>query len=124
MRPGTRVIAAEPAGADDAARSLAAGRIIPLEQAATIADGLRTSLSERTFPLIQQNVDGIVTVSEDSIVAAMRRIWEVLKIIIEPSCAVPYAAIMEQKINVSGKRIGIILTGGNVDLDALPWLAK
>ena len=124
MRPGTRVIAAEPAGADDAARSLAAGRIIPLEQAATIADGLRTSLSERTFPLIQQNVDGIVTVSEDSIVAAMRRIWEVLKIIIEPSCAVPYAAIMEQKIDVTGKRVGIILTGGNVDLDALPWLAK
>ena len=124
MRPGTRVIAAEPAGADDAARSLAAGRIIPLEQAATIADGLRTSLSERTFPLIQQHVDGIVTVSEDSIVAAMRRIWEVLKIIIEPSCAVPYAAIMEQKIDVTGKRVGIILTGGNVDLDALPWLAK
>jgi threonine dehydratase len=124
MRPGTRVIAAEPAGADDAARSLAAGRIIPLEQAATIADGLRTSLSERTFPLIQQNVDGIVTVSEDSIVAAMRRICEVLKIIIEPSCAVPYAAIMEQKIDVTGKRVGIILTGGNVDLDALPWLAK
>jgi threonine dehydratase len=123
-RPGIRVIAAEPAGADDAARSVAAGRLIPLEQAATIADGLRTSLSARTFPLIQQQVDGIVTVSEESIVAAMRRIWEVLKIIIEPSCAVPYAAIMEQKIDVSGKRVGIILTGGNVDLDALPWLVK
>ncbi len=123
-RLGIRVIAAEPAGADDAARSVAAGRLIPLEQAATIADGLRTSLSARTFPLIQQQVDGIVTVSEESIVAAMRRIWEVLKIIIEPSCAVPYAAIMEQKIDVSGKRVGIILTGGNVDLDALPWLVK
>jgi threonine dehydratase len=123
-RPGIRVIAAEPAGADDAARSVAAGRLIPLEQAATIADGLRTSLSARTFPLIQQQVDGIVTVSEESIVAAMRRIWEVLKIIIEPSCAVPYAAIMEGKIDVSGKRVGIILTGGNVDLDALPWLVK
>jgi len=123
-RPGIRVIAAEPAGADDATRSVAAGRLIPLEQAATIADGLRTSLSARTFPLIQQQVDGIVTVSEESIVAAMRRIWEVLKIIIEPSCAVPYAAIMEGKIDVSGKRVGIILTGGNVDLDALPWLAK
>ena len=124
VRPDIRVIAAEPAGADDAARSFAAGRIIPLEKASTVADGLRTSLGERNFPLIQQHVDGIVTVSEDSIVAAMRRIWEVLKIIIEPSCAVPYAAIMEQKINVSGKRVGIILTGGNVDLDALPWLAK
>ncbi len=123
-RPGIRVIAAEPAGADDAARSFAAGHIIPLEKASTVADGLRTSLGERNFPLIQQHVNGIVTVSEDSIVAAMRRIWEVLKIIIEPSCAVPYAAIMEQKINVSGKRAGIILTGGNVDLDALPWLAK
>lgn len=124
VRPDIRVIAAEPAGADDAARSFAAGRIIPLEKASTVADGLRTSLGERNFPLIQQHVDGIVTVSEESIVAAMRRSWEVLKIIIEPSCAVPYAAIMEQKINVSGKRVGIILTGGNVDLDALPWLAK
>jgi threonine dehydratase len=123
-RPGIRVIAAEPAGADDAARSFTAGHIIPLEKASTVADGLRTSLGERNFPLIQQHVDGIVTVSEESIVAAMRRSWEVLKIIIEPSCAVPYAAIMEQKINVSGKRIGLILTGGNVDLDALPWLAK
>ena len=123
-RPGLRVIAAEPAGADDAARSFAAGRIIPLEKASTVADGLRTSLGERNFPLIQQHVDGIVTVSEESIVAAMRRIWDVLKIIIEPSCAVPYAAIMEQKIDVSGKRVGIILTGGNVDLDALPWLVK
>ena len=123
-RPGIRVLAAEPAGADDAARSFAAGRIIPLEKPATIADGLRTSLGERNFPLIQQNVDDIVTVSEESIIAAMRRIWEVLKIIIEPSCAVPYAAIMEQKIDVAGKRVGIILTGGNVDLDALPWIAK
>jgi len=123
-RPGIRVIAAEPAGADDAARSFAAGRIIPLEKASTVADGLRTSLGERNFPLIRQHVDEVVTVSEESIVAAMRRIWEVLKIIIEPSCAVPYAAIMEQKIDVSGKRVGIILTGGNVDLDALPWLVK
>lgn len=123
-RPGIRVIAAEPAGADDAARSFAAGHIIPLEKTSTIADGLRTSLGEKNFPLIQQHVDGVVTVSEESIVAAMRRIWEVLKIIIEPSCAVPYAAIMENKIDVSGKRVGIILTGGNVDLEALPWMTK
>lgn len=123
-KPGIRVIAAEPAAADDAARSFAAGHIIPLDKTTTIADGLRTSLGERNFPIIQQNVDAIVTVSEESIVAAMRRIWEVLKIIIEPSCAVPYAAIMEKKIDVTGKRVGIILTGGNVDLDALPWMAK
>ncbi len=123
-RPGIRVIAAEPAAADDAARSFAAGHIIPLDKTTTIADGLRTSLGERNFPLIQQHVDGVVTVSEENIVAAMRRIWEVLKIIIEPSCAVPYAAIMENKIDVTGQRVGIILTGGNVDLDALPWMAK
>jgi threonine dehydratase len=123
-KPGIRVIAAEPAAADDAARSFAAGHIIPLDKTTTIADGLRTSLGARNFPLIQQNVDAIVTVSEESIVAAMRRIWEVLKIIIEPSCAVPYAAIMEKKIDVTGQRVGIILTGGNVDLDALPWMTK
>ncbi len=122
LRPGIRVIAAEPAAADDAARSFAAGHIIPPGTMTTVADGLRTSLGERNFPLIRQHVDGIVTVSEETIVAAMRRIWEVLKIIIEPSCAVPYAAIMENKIDVAGKRVGLILTGGNVDLDALPWL--
>lgn len=124
VKPGIRVIAAEPAEADDAARSFAAGRLIPLEKTSTIADGLRTSVGEKNFPLIQQNVDAIVTVSEESIIAAMRRIWEVLKIIIEPSCAVPYAAIMEHKIDVKGKRVGIILSGGNVDLDALPWMKK
>ena len=124
VRPGIRVIAAEPAAADDAARSFAAGHIIPLDKTTTIADGLRSSLGERNFPLIRQNVAGIVTVSEESIVAAMCRIWEVLKIIIEPSCAVPYAAIMERKVDVAGQRVGIILTGGNVDLDALPWMTK
>ena len=124
VRPGIRVIAAEPAAADDAARSFAAGHIIPLDKTTTIADGLRSSLGERNFPLIRQNVAGIVTVSEESSVAAMCRIWEVLKIIIEPSCAVPYAAIMERKVDVAGQRVGIILTGGNVDLDALPWMTK
>ncbi len=123
-RPGIKVIAAEPAEADDAARSFAAGKLIPLEKTSTIADGLRTSVGEKNFPIIQQNVDAVVTASEENIVAAMRRIWEVMKIIIEPSCAVPYAAILENKIDVKGKRVGIILTGGNVDLDALPWLKK
>ncbi len=123
-KPGIKVIAAEPADADDAARSFAAGRLIPLEKSSTIADGLRTSLGEKNFPLVRHNVDAIVTVSEESIVAAMRQIWEVMKIIIEPSCAVPYAAIMETKIDVKGKRTGIILSGGNVDLDALPWMKR
>jgi len=125
LRPGIRVLGAEPAGADDAAQSFAAGRIVVIDTVATIADGLRTpTIGAKNFPLIQQHVDGIVTVSEAGIVAAMRRIWEVLKIIIEPSCAVPYAAIMEGKIDARGRRVGIILTGGNVDLDALPWLKK
>ena len=123
-KPGIRVIAAEPAEADDAARSFAAGKLIPLDKTSTIADGLRTSVGEKNFPLIQQNVDAIVTATEENIVAAMRRIWEVMKIIIEPSCAVPYAAIIEGKIDVQGKRVGIILSGGNVDLDALPWMKK
>ena len=78
-------------------------------------------MGERTFPIIQQYVDDVVTVSEEAIVAAMRTIWETMKIIIEPSSAVPYAAILEDKIDVRGHIVGIILTGGNVDLDALPW---
>src|SRR5207248_9278705 len=85
------------------------------------ADGLRTNIGERTFPIIQTYVDDIVTVSEDVIVPAMRTIWETMKIIIEPSAAVPYAAISEGKISSANRRIGIILTGGNVDLDTLPW---
>jgi threonine dehydratase len=123
-KPGIKVIAAEPAEADDAARSFAAGKLIPLEKTATVADGLRTSLGERNFPLVRQNVDSIVTVSEAGIIAAMRLMWEVMKFIVEPSGAVPYAAIMENKIDVKGKRVGIILSGGNVDLDALPWMRK
>src|SRR5205823_9673361 len=88
----------------------------------TIADGLRTNVGEGTFPIIQRYVDDIVTVSEDAIVVAMRTIWGTMKIVIEPSAAVPYAAIVEGKIDIGGKRVGIILTGGNVDLDALPWM--
>lgn len=122
LRPGIKVIATEPAGADDAARSFRAGRITPAENVATIADGLRTTIGPLNFPIIQQQVDDIVTVSEAGIVSAMRLLWEELKIIIEPSCAVPYAALMEGKVNVTGLRTGIILTGGNVDLDRLPWV--
>lgn len=121
LKPGIRVIAVEPAQADDAAQSFRAGHIVsaPVN---TIADGLRSMLGTRNFPLIQANVDDIVTVSEAGIVGAMRSLWETLKIVVEPSGAVPYAAITEKKISLSGQRIGIILSGGNVDLDALPWM--
>ncbi len=121
LRPGIRVIATEPAAADDAFQSFRAGQRTPTVSH-TIADGLRTVIGAPNFLLMKANVDDVVTVSEEGIVAAMRHIWEVLKIVIEPSCAVPYAAIMERKIDVTGKRVGIILTGGNVDLDALPWM--
>jgi threonine dehydratase len=122
MRPKIKVIAVEPTNADDAAQSFRAGRRIVTEKKFTIADGLRTNVGERTFPIIQRHVDDIVTVSEEAITSAMRAIWETMKIIIEPSAAVPYAAIVEKKIALEGKRVGIILTGGNVDLEALPWM--
>jgi threonine dehydratase len=119
--PGTRVIAAEPAGADDAARSLAAGRIIPSESPRTIADGLLTSLGQRNFPVIRRHVERIVTVSEEGIVRAMRMIWERMKLVVEPSSAVPLAALLEHDLGHGGRKVGIVLSGGNVDLDRLPW---
>jgi threonine dehydratase len=121
MRPNIKVVAAEPENADDAAQSFRAGRVIHTEKKLTIADGLRTNVGEPNFAIIQRYVDDIVTVSEEAIISAMRTIWETMKIIVEPSAAVPYAAIREGRIDVAEKRVGIILTGGNVDLDALPW---
>jgi threonine dehydratase len=121
VRPQIRMIGAEPAGADDAARSFAAGKLIPLTHADTIADGLRASLSAATFAHIRRGVDAVETVSEAAIVGAMRALWEALKVIVEPSAAVAYAAVREGKVEVRGKQVGIILTGGNVDLDKLPW---
>jgi threonine dehydratase len=121
LRPAARVVGAEPAGADDAARSFEAGRLIPLAEAHTIADGLRASLSQSTFDHIRRDVDAVATVSEAGIVEAMRALWESLKVIVEPSAAVPYAAVREGKVDVKGRRVGIILTGGNADLDHLPW---
>ena len=121
MRPKIKVIAVEPANADDAAQSFRAGRLIRTEKKFTIADGLRTNVGAPNFAIIQRHVDDIVMVSEEAIIWAMRTIWETMKIIIEPSAAVPYAAILESKIDIGGKRGGIILTGGNIDLDALPW---
>ncbi|MBN2392403.1 MAG: pyridoxal-phosphate dependent enzyme [Anaerolineae bacterium] len=117
----TRVIGAEPETVDDAARSLRDGRIYPPTNAYTIADGLRTFLGDINFPIIYEHVSEIVTVSERAIVAAMRLIWERMKIIIEPSSAVPVAALFEHPNLFRGLQIGIILSGGNADLDHLPW---
>lgn len=124
LRPEIKVIATEPAGADDAAQSFHQHRLVYQEKKDTIADGLRTNLGAPNFALIEHYVDDVVTVTDEGIVAAMRVIWETMKIVVEPSGAVPYAAIVEGKIDYRSKRIGIILTGGNVDLDALPWMAK
>ena len=124
LRPTLKVFAVEPAEAGDAARSFAAGHIVPLEQAATVADGLRTTVGAPNFAVMQQLVAGVVTVSEQAIVAAMRQLWETLKIVVEPSGAVPYAALLEGKLTVTGQRVGLILSGGNVDLDALPWIKR
>ena len=119
--PGIRVFGAEPANADDAARSFRSGRVEPLPAATTIADGLRTTLSPRTLAAIRANVDAIGTASEAGIVRAMRMIWERMKIVVEPSAAVPFACLLEGTLEVRGMRVGIIVSGGNVDLDRLPW---
>jgi len=119
--PKIVVIAAEPEGANDAWQSFKAGKIIPSVNPNTIADGLLTSLGDKTFPIIQKYVTEIVTVSDEAIVMSMRLMWERMKIIVEPSSAVPLAAVLKEKIHFSRKKVGIILTGGNVDLNKLPF---
>lgn len=119
--PTLRVLGAEPEQADDAYRSMQAGQILPSHNPKTVADGLLTSLGTLTFPIIRQRVEQIVTVSEAAIIEAMRFTWERLKIIIEPSAAVPLGLLLERKVNLSGLRVGVILSGGNVDLSKLPW---
>ena len=119
--PQIEVIAGEPKGADDAYQSWKQGRFIPCTHPDTIADGLRTSLGTLTYEIIRSKVDTIYTVEENSIVNAMRLVWERMKIIIEPSSAVPLAAVMENPEHFKGKRVGIILSGGNVDLGHLPF---
>jgi len=121
LSPKTKMIATEPENADDAHRSFRAGKIIPSVHPDTIADGLLTSLGDKTFHIIQNYVDNIVTVSEVGIIQAMRLIWERMKIIVEPSAAVPLGAILTHGIDITGKRVGIVLSGGNVALDKLPW---
>ena len=124
LSPKTKVIACEPKGADDAYHSFLKGEIIPSVNPQTIADGLLTSLGKRNFAIIKEHVDGIVTVSEESIIQAMRMVWERMKIIIEPSSAVPLAAILEEKIDARNQKVGIIVSGGNLDLKKSAILAK
>jgi threonine dehydratase len=121
-KKGIRVIAGEPEKADDAYRSMKAGQIVPSVHPQTIADGLLTSLGTLTFPIIQQCVEQIVTVSEQGIIDTMKFVWERVKIVIEPSAAVAVGVLWEKKIDLSGLKVGVILSGGNVDLERLPWI--
>jgi threonine dehydratase len=121
VRDGIAVFGAEPANADDAARSLASGSLQPLAPTTTIADGLRTTLSPRTLSALRAYVDAIATCSEPAIVRAMRMMFERMKQVVEPSGAVPLACLLERTLDIGGKRIGVIISGGNVDLDRLPW---
>ena len=121
VSPRTRVIGAEPAEADDASRSFHTGTLFPSDNPRTVADGLRTSLGPNTFSIVRACVADIVTTTEKAIIEATRFTWERMKTVIEPSSAVPLAAIMEGKLDVRGLRVAIVLSGGNVDLDALPW---
>ncbi len=114
--PRTAVIAGEPEGADDAYRSLLSGKIEP-SQSDTIADGLLTSLGDKTFPIISENVKRIITISDQEIIEAMRLVWEQLKVIAEPSGCVPLAALLKERTTFSNKNVGVILSGGNVDLE-------
>ena len=115
------VYGAEPSEADDAFRSLQSGEIVPNETINTICDGLRAQIGTITFPIIQKNVDGIITLSEEEIINSMQMIWERMKIIIEPSCAISLAAIIKNREMFEGKKVGLIMSGGNVDLTQLPW---
>ena len=117
LNPNIKVIAGEPKNADDAFQSKKAGRIIPPENPNTIADGLKTALGTKTFPVIRDLVDEIICVTENEIIHAMRTIFERMKIIIEPSSAVPFALLLSGKLAVPGKRVGIIFSGGNVDFE-------
>ncbi|MBD2756046.1 threonine ammonia-lyase [Spirosoma validum] len=121
LSPATRVVAGEPEGAADAILSFHSGRIEKAPYINTIADGLMTTLSERTLAIIREHVADILTVSDAEIIAAMRLVWERMKIIIEPSCAVPLAVVLKHKDQFAGQKIGLILTGGNVDLGKLPF---
>jgi threonine dehydratase len=116
-----QVIGAEPAEADDAYRSLISGKIEKNTTTNTIADGLKTMLGDINFPLIQRGVQEIVRIEEKEIIDSMRLIWERMKIIVEPSCAVTLAAVLKEKERFAGKKVGLLISGGNVDLSKLPF---
>lgn len=122
IAPGVQIYAAEPEQADDAARSFRAGHIIADDAPETVADGLKVPLKELTWHFVQRHVTDILTTSEDEIIEAMKLTWKRMKIVMEPSCAVPLAAILRNPAVFRGKRVGVIITGGNVDLDRLPWM--
>jgi threonine dehydratase len=122
IKPSIKVFGGEPSGADDGARSLASGIRVTEQTPKTICDGLQTVLAERTFNIIREHVDGIGVATEENVIRAMRLTWQYVKIICETSCCPPLAAILEGTLDVKGKKVGIILTGGNVDLDKLPWV--
>ena len=124
LSPRTKVIGVEPAGADDAWRSLQAGRITPVTKPDTVADGLRATIGPLTFEVIRAEVSEVLRVDDAAIIDAMRYVWEHMKILIEPSAAVPLAALRLRKMEVSRRRVGVILSGGNVDLDRLPWSTR
>ncbi|WP_372985327.1 beta-hydroxyaspartate dehydratase BhcB [Marinobacter sp.] len=119
--PDVAIYAAEPLNADDAARSFMAGHIIADDAPDTVADGLKVPLKELTWHFVRNHVSDILTASEEEIVDAMKLIWKRMKIVMEPSSAVPLATILKNPELFRGKRVGVIVTGGNVDLDALPW---
>lgn len=124
LRPGAKVYGTEPMGADDAWRSLQAGHVVPVAHPDTVADGLRATIGTLTFEVIRAESDGVVRVEDADTVAAMRYVWEYMKILIEPSAAVPVAALLRGLVEVRGKRVGVILSGGNLDLDHIPWSSK
>ena len=122
IAPGMEIYAAEPEQADDAYRSFKAGRIIADDAPETVADGLKVPLKDRTWHFVSHHVTDILTASEQEIIDAMKLTWKRMKIVMEPSCAVPLATILKNKHIFAGKRVGVIITGGNVDLDSLPWM--
>jgi threonine dehydratase len=121
VNPKIKVYGAEPKNADDTYRSIKSKKIVPNITTNTIADGLRAQVGTITFPIIQKYVDGIILVSEEMIIQSMRMIWQRLKIVIEPSCSIVLAALLINNDQFHNKKVGLILTGGNVDLDTLPW---
>ena len=124
LSPTTEIYAAEPAAADDAYQSFKSGHIVAYDAPVTIADGLKVPLKENTWHFVSRYVTDVLLASEEEIIAAMKLTWERMKIVMEPSCAVPLATILKNPEIFRGKRVGVVVTGGNVDLDKLPWMTK